>query len=109
MKDLAVYVDVVITVLAFIGIVFNLAVSYLIFKQDFNVYVMIELIIKSVRISMFSWNKLSLINWVGCAVIYLPLAYYGQFVYLTFTAAVVVVFCIFYLIMDLVRPVENIG
>lgn len=105
MNAVATYVDLTLTALVSICIIANCVIFHRMFLIR-NVYRNIDHVLNVTKIWLGSFSKLTAFSWSSITVIYGGLFHYGQFVFIAFSLMMVIGFCVFYLVMDFVRPVE---
>ena len=105
MNAVATYVDLTLTALVITCITVNCVIFHRMFLIR-NVYRNIDHVLNVAKIWLGSFSKLTLFSWLSLAVIYTGLSSFCQFVFITFSLVMVIGFCVFYLVMDFVRPVE---
>lgn len=106
MNAVATYFDYTLTILVAMCIVVNCVI----FRRMFlirNVYRNLDHTLNMAKIWLGSFSKLTLFSWIGLITIYSGLSSFCQFVFITFSLVMIIAFCVFYLVMDLVRPVET--
>lgn len=107
MNDVADFFDITASTLFMAGVIASIATNRLIFGDQYCVYKFIDLVLASAKIAAGSFNYITLVFWTSNIGIYAWMISCNHYVYVVASSLIVIGFCLFYLLMDYVRPVED--